>query len=140
VEIELRLEEKIKNEMYNIKSSRGELFSTIRGTFVMSEKLVRDKIAEYVFAKRGERLVTRTAKPEEMTQLLKQKVVEEANEVFATNNKGDLAEEIADLLEVLKSLAERENIVEEIFKKREAKLLERGGFDQGIVLMGTCKK
>lgn len=104
------------------------------------EKLVRDNIVNYVLNKRGERLVTRTANVEEMTQLLKQKVVEEASEVFATNNKEDLAEEIADLLEVLKSLAEKENIVEEIFKKREAKLLERGGFDQGIVLVGTCKK
>lgn len=106
----------------------------------MSEKLVRDKIVEYVFAKRSEVLSTRIANPEEMTQLLKQKVVEEANEVFATSNKEDLAEEIADLLEVLKSLAERENIVEEIFKKREDKLLERGGFDQGVVLIGACKK
>lgn len=106
----------------------------------MSEKLVRDKIVEYVFNKRGETLPTRVASAEELTQLLKLKIVEEANEVFATSNKEDLAEEIADLLEVIKSLAEKENIVNEIFSKRESKLLERGGFDNGIVLIENSKK
>ena len=106
----------------------------------MSEKLVRDKIAEFVLKERGEVLNTRIASSEEILQLLKQKIVEEANEVFATNNKENLAEEIADLLEVIKAIAEKENIVDDIFSKREAKFLERGGFSQGIVLIGECKK
>lgn len=106
----------------------------------MKEKLIRDKISEFVFKQRGEVLTTRIASPEEALQLLRNKVLEEADEVFKAKTKEELAEEMADLLEVMKSLAEKENIVEEIFLKRESKLLERGGFDLGIVLIGDCKK
>lgn len=106
----------------------------------MKEKLIRDKISEFVFKQRGEVLTTRIASPEESLQLLRNKVLEEADEVFKAKTKEELAEEMADLLEVMKSLAEKENIVEEIFLKRESKLLERGGFDLGIVLIGDCKK
>jgi len=101
-----------------------------------NEKLVRDKIVDFVFKERGEVLTTRVASPEEFSSLLKQKVVEEANEVFNAKTKEELAEELADLLEVIKHLAEKENIVNEIFSKREAKYLERGGFDKGLVLIG----
>lgn len=106
----------------------------------MKEKLIRDKISEFVFKQRGEVLTTRIASPEESLQLLRNKVLEEADEVFKAKTKEELAEEMADLLEVMKSLAEKENIVEEIFLKRESKLLERGGFDLGIVLIGDYKK
>jgi len=106
----------------------------------MSEKLVRDKIADFVLKERGEVLTTRIARPEELKQLLLDKIVEEAQEVFAAQTKESLAEKLADLLEVIKALAEKEEIVNEIFAKREAKFLERGGFSQGIVLIGDCKK
>lgn len=106
----------------------------------MSEKLVRDKIVDYVFNKRGEVLSTRVASQDELTQLLKQKIVEEANEVFATNNKEDLAEELGDLMEAMRAIAEKENIVDQLFSKMEAKFLERGGFEKGIVLIENCKK
>lgn len=106
----------------------------------MKEKLIRDKIADFVLKERGEVLTTRVASSEELLQLLKNKILEEAEEVFKANTKEELAEEMADLLEVMKSLAEKENIVEEIFLKRESKLLERGSFDLGIVLIGNCKK
>lgn len=106
----------------------------------MKEKLIRDKIADFVLKERGEVLTTRVASSEELLQLLKNKILEEAEEVFKANTKEELAEEMADLLEVMKSLAEKENIVEEIFLKRESKLLEIGGFDLGIVLIGDCKK
>lgn len=106
----------------------------------MKEKLIRDKIADFVLKERGEVLTTRVASSEELLQLLKNKILEEAEEVFKANTKEELAEEMADLLEVMKSLAEKENIVEEIFLKRESKLLERGAFDLGVVLIGDCKK
>jgi len=106
----------------------------------MKEKLIRDKIAEFVFKQRGETLTTRIASSEEIPQLLKNKILEEAEEVFNATTKEELAEELADLLQVMKSLAEKENIVELMFQKQEAKYLERGGFDLGIVLIGDCKK
>jgi predicted house-cleaning noncanonical NTP pyrophosphatase (MazG superfamily) len=106
----------------------------------MSEKLVRDRIAEFVLNKRGEVLDTRIASAEEYVQLLKNKVVEEAREVLEAKDKYELAEELADLMEVMKALAEKEEIVDLLFSKREAKFLERGGFETGVVLIGDCKK
>jgi len=106
----------------------------------MSEKLVRDKIAEFVFKERGEVLSTRIAAPEEIKQFLLNKVIEESHEVFTAQTKENLAEELADLLEVIKALAEKEGIVDDLFSKREAKFLERGGFDLGVVLITESKK
>ena len=106
----------------------------------MNEKLVRDKIAEFVMKERGEVLNTRVATPEEYLQLLKNKLVEESQEVLEANTKEELAEELADLLEVIRAISQREGIIDELFKKREAKFLERGGFENGIVLIGDCKK
>ena len=106
----------------------------------MNEKLVRDKIADVALRERGEVLNTRMATPEEFLFLLKHKIVEEANEVFAANTKEELAEELGDLLEVIRAISQRQGIVDELFKKREAKFLERGGFEKGIVLIGDCKK
>ncbi len=106
----------------------------------MNEKLVRDKIAEFVLKERGEVLNTRVATPEEYPQLLKNKLVEETQEVLEANTKEELAEELGDLMEVMKALAEKEDIVDLLFSKREAKFLERGGFEAGVVLIGDCKK
>jgi predicted house-cleaning noncanonical NTP pyrophosphatase (MazG superfamily) len=105
-----------------------------------NDKLVRDKIAEFVLNNRGEVLNIRMASPEEHRKLLLDKIVEEAHEVASACNREDLAEELADVLEVIKSIAEKENIVDLVFSKRASKLLERGGFDKGIVLIGGCKK
>ena len=106
----------------------------------MNEKLVRDKLAEFVLKERGEILNTRIASPEEYMQLLKNKLVEEAQEVLEAKNKEELAEELGDLLEVMKAIAEKEKIADLLFSKREAKFLEKGGFDTGVVLIGDCKK
>jgi predicted house-cleaning noncanonical NTP pyrophosphatase (MazG superfamily) len=99
------------------------------------EKLVRDKIAEFVFKERGEVLTTRLASEEEMLSLLKNKLVEEASEVLNATSNDNLIEELADVLEVLKALIVKQNIAEEVFKKREDKCLERGGFDNGVILI-----
>ena len=99
------------------------------------EKLVRDKIAEFVFKERGEVLITRKASDEEILELLKHKLVEEANEVLNATSHENLIEELADVLEVLKALTVKQNLTEQVFEKRESKFLERGGFDEGIVLI-----
>ncbi len=105
-----------------------------------TEKLIRDKIVDFVLKERGELLNTRIASSEELLQLLRSKVLEEAEEVFKANTKEELAEELADLLEVIKAISEKEAVVEQVFAKRESKYLERGGFDKGLVLIGNCKK
>ncbi len=107
----------------------------------MKEKLVRDKIAEFVLKERGEILNTRVASPEEYLQLLKNKLVEEAREVLKANTKEELAEELGDLLEVIRAIGVNQEINDnDLFNKREAKFLERGGFEAGVVLIGDCKK
>lgn len=106
----------------------------------MSEKLVRDKIAEFVLKERGEVLNTRIASKEELLGFIKQKILEEANEVVNTKNSVELAEELADLLEVIRILAINQNVTELMFLKREAKYAERGGFEKGVILIDGCKK
>lgn len=101
----------------------------------MSEKLVRDKIVEYVKQQRNEDLPFRIASEEEIVPLLKKKILEEAQEVFDAKNTVELAEELADLLEVIRALASKEKVVEMMFLKREAKHAERGGFEKGVVLL-----
>jgi predicted house-cleaning noncanonical NTP pyrophosphatase (MazG superfamily) len=104
------------------------------------EKLIRDKIADFVLKERGETLNTRIASQEELLGFIKNKVLEEANEVVEAKNVEELAEEIGDLLEVIKALAINQDIVDLVFSKREAKFLERGGFENGVILVGGCKK
>lgn len=100
----------------------------------MSEKLIRDKLPELVLKERNEVLNTRIADESEMLLFLKQKIVEEANEVFNAKNNSELAEELADLLEVIRALSTKQKIVESMFLKREEKHSERGGFEKGIIL------
>jgi predicted house-cleaning noncanonical NTP pyrophosphatase (MazG superfamily) len=104
------------------------------------EKLVRDKIVEFVLQQRGETLNTRIASEDELLNLIKQKILEEAHEVVQAKNAIELAEELGDLLEVIKALAVHQKIVQMMYLKKEAKYLERGGFDKGLVLIGQCKK
>lgn len=100
----------------------------------MSEKLIRDKLPELVLKERNEVLDTRIADESEMLLFLKQKIIEEANEVFNAKNNSELAEELADLLEVIRALSTKQKIVDFMFLKREAKHSERGGFEKGIIL------
>lgn len=107
---------------------------------MIKEKLIRDKIKDFVLKERNETLNTRVVAGDEFIQFLKQKVIEEAYEIFNATSKEDLAEEIADLLEVLKNLSEKNNIVDLVFSKREDKLLEKGGFESGTVLITESNK
>jgi len=106
----------------------------------MNEKLIRDNIPDLVLKNENRSLDTRIASNEEALQLLKIKLVEEANEVLNSPNKENLIEELGDVLEVMKELTTRNNIVEEVFNKRHSKYLEKGGFSKNIVLIGSCKK
>jgi predicted house-cleaning noncanonical NTP pyrophosphatase (MazG superfamily) len=98
------------------------------------DKLVRDKIVELSIQEGITNIVTEIAH-EEYLKSLNAKLIEEAYEVVSASNKQELIEELADLLEVLNTIAATNNIelqtIDEIrLKKKEAK----GGFVNKIYL------
>ena len=96
----------------------------------MYNKLVRDKIPSIIEAD-GKICEVEIASKEEMTKLLEAKLMEEVNEYLEDRN----LEELADIMEVLFGLAHNLGYTEEdLIKKRNEKLEERGGFKEGIVL------
>ncbi|MBU3103931.1 nucleoside triphosphate pyrophosphohydrolase [Clostridium gasigenes] len=95
-------------------------------------KLVRDKIPAIIEAD-GKTCEVEIASKEEMTKLLEDKLMEEVNEYLVDKN----LEELADVMEVLFGLAHNLGYSEEdLIKKRNEKLEERGAFKGGVVLKG----
>lgn len=102
-------------------------------------KLVRDKIPEIIKADECEP-ITRVLNDEEYRQELLQKVSEEAQELLEASSTESL-NELADLLELIYSILEVDNITkEELEKARIQKLSERGGFADKIFLEKVIKK
>ena len=94
------------------------------------KKLVRDKIIDLIKSK-GETPIYHTLTDEEYIKELHKKLFEEANEFVEEDNP----EELADLLEVLYSIAKVKNIdLEEVERIRQKKHTKRGGFDKKIYL------
>lgn len=93
-------------------------------------KLVRDKIPEYII-KKGGTPITHIAEDAEYWQKLKEKLLEEIEE-FRTDES---AEEIADVLEVIDAIIDYKKIdrseLEEIKNKKAE---ERGRFNERIIL------
>lgn len=93
-------------------------------------KLVRDKIPEIIKAD-GKTYETEIVRGIEKQGLLEKKLLEEVQEYIEDKN----LEELADIMEVLFGLANELGYKEEeLLKKRRDKLVERGGFKEGIVL------
>ncbi len=93
-------------------------------------KLVRDKIPEYI-RKKGGTPITHTADEAEYWQKLKEKLLEEIEEF----KKDESPEEFADLLEVIDAIADYKGFSrDEVKKIREKKAEERGKFKDRIIL------
>lgn len=93
-------------------------------------KLVRDRIPEIIKAD-GKECETEIVRGIEKKELLEKKLLEEVQEYIEDKN----LEELADIMEVLFGLANELGYnEEELLKKRNDKLVERGGFKEGIVL------
>lgn len=98
------------------------------------KKLVRDKIPEFATYASYRQL-----EPDEREDALKNKIVEEANEVKVAPNDQNLLEELADVYTVLEAFLDFKNISkEDLLKQVEAKKAEKGGFTK-FLLMNTDK-
>lgn len=93
-------------------------------------KLVRDKIPEYIKSKGGIP-ITHTADEAEYWQKLKEKLLEEIKEF----EKDENIEEFADIFEVIDAITEYKKFdKEEIQRIKEKKAEGRGKFQKRIIL------
>ncbi len=96
-------------------------------------KLVRDKIPEIIVGNGGEPF-TRVLDEDEYKVELETKLMEEYNEVLLATGE-ERVEELADMLEVISSLAKLEGkSLEDIIEVKNKKCDKRGGFEKRIFL------
>lgn len=103
-------------------------------------KLVRDNIPD-IIKNNGDEAVTRTLEREEYRTELNKKLLEEVNEVLDAGNNEETLEELADVLEIIKSIAElNNNKLDDVINAAEQKRIKRGGFEKRIFLEKTYSK
>ena len=103
-------------------------------------KLVRDQIPNKIEG-HGERAQTTRASRSQLLTLLRAKAVEEALELQIAVSNDDTLEELADLFEVIRSLAVNLDLgVQDVIRAADEKRAKRGGFEQGVVLHETREK
>ena len=102
-------------------------------------KLVRDNIPNKIESN-GEVAITRILSDDEYRTELYKKLLEESHEVINSYGGEDTLEELADVLEVLKAIAELNNKkIDDVIEKANQKRLKRGGFEKRIFLEKTYK-
>ncbi len=98
------------------------------------DKLVRDRIPE-ILNRRGVPHLTRTAGSEELAGLLLAKLDEEVAELRSAATDEAALDELADIVEVVRSLARVHGASAVVLEdRREAKAAERGSLEAGLVL------
>ena len=96
------------------------------------QKLIRDRLPAIMRAQ-GLQVFDRRLNDAEFIAALKDKLLEEAQEVGAATSLADLIDELADVMEVIAALAEASGVTPgEIEARRRAKRAERGGFDERV--------
>lgn len=101
-------------------------------------KLVRDNIPD-IIKKNKEIPVTKILDQNDYKKELENKLNEEYHEVLESSGKNRI-EELGDMLEVMKALAELEgSSLNEVIEISNKKYLKRGGFSKKIFLIKTEK-
>ena len=96
-------------------------------------KLVRDKIPEKIKSN-GETPIIEILNDTEYKKELEKKLFEEYNEVIESTGE-DRIEELADMIEVIRSLAKLENkTLDDVIKVANKKTEKRGAFEEKIFL------
>lgn len=102
---------------------------------ILPGKLVRDKIPQIMEAG-GQTPVTKVLSDEEFGQALRDKLIEEAEELRKARDKATLIEELADVSEIIETILETEGVSPSQVKKVQLeKRKERGGFKQKLLLL-----
>ena len=102
-------------------------------------KLIRDKIPEIIKANGGD-FKTRILNNREFEKELRDKLVEEAKETAKAKPK-DLLNELSDILELIKTIAQVHKLdFKKIEKTRIKKRRERGEFKKRLFLVWSSKK
>ncbi len=96
----------------------------------MGDKLVRDKIPD-IIREKGESPEVRVAGPDELDVLLREKIVEEANEFLFSGDTEELVDIQEAIIAILKLRKADPALID---LQRHSKLLARGGFTKGYVL------
>ena len=97
-------------------------------------KLIRDKILEIIRNKGSVPKVSVLGK-EKYLKALKEKMVEEANELQEAKTKKDVLNELADIQELVNAVAKNHKIdIKAVENKRNKKAKERGGFEKKLFL------
>jgi predicted house-cleaning noncanonical NTP pyrophosphatase (MazG superfamily) len=103
-------------------------------------KLVRDKIPQIIKQDKRFPVISRLASKKFVLEL-KRKLLEEVDELLQAKNKQDQIDELADILEVIQSLAKAEKIDWRLVEHRKKiKKQERGGFSERIFLKSVRQK
>ncbi|MHA2027432.1 MAG: nucleoside triphosphate pyrophosphohydrolase [Candidatus Thorarchaeota archaeon] len=97
----------------------------------MKDKLVRDKIPTIIREKGGDPKI-RVASKDELDVLLREKIVEEAQEFLYSGDSEELVD-IQEAIDALIKLRKTDPALLEL--QRHTKLLARGGFNEGYVLL-----
>lgn len=93
-------------------------------------KLVRDKIIKIMESK-GSKLYAYKLSNQDFLKQLKLKLLEEAAEVNRAQTEQEVLEELADVLEIVYTLATAHNLTEQDMQNaREKKLNEKGGYQE----------
>lgn len=97
-------------------------------------KLIRDKIPE-IITMTGKQAKTTILSNDDYVKELQKKTKEELQEYLTSANDQEALDELADLLELIHALAKiHGSSIEEVEKAREAKAIQRGGFDEKVFL------
>lgn len=127
VSIESRLYRKSK--IFRTKNIKPKTF----------DKLVRDGIPQIILG-HGEQVSTITVQDSDLVKALKEKVVEESYELFWADNEISVREELSDLWEVIKTLAEVYHISPATIQTSASKKKKlKGGFKGGVYLRQTIE-
>jgi predicted house-cleaning noncanonical NTP pyrophosphatase (MazG superfamily) len=95
-------------------------------------KLIRDKLKDD-YTRMGQVATYKKLSDIELLNALKQKIIEEANEIPIAGSKEDITSELADIQQAIDDIAKLAGIADiEIIIAKAKKFEKKGGFSEGV--------